>query len=68
MIFQPGKTERVTVGNDIWIGAQSVIMHDIANGCVVGAGSVVTKDLTDSNCIYAGNPARFIKKRDDSIK
>jgi acetyltransferase-like isoleucine patch superfamily enzyme len=68
MIFQPGKTERVTVGNDVWIGAQSVIMHDIANGCVVGAGSVVTKDLTDSNCIYAGNPARFIKKRDDSIK
>ena len=34
----------------------------IKQGCVVGAGAVLTKD-TDTLGIYAGNPARYIKKR-----
>ena len=29
---------------------------------VIGASSIVTKNLKDSNSIYAGNPAKFIKK------
>ena len=34
----------------------------IGNGCVVGACSVVTKDIPDYE-VWAGNPARFIKRR-----
>lgn len=53
----------VIIGNDVWIGGNSVIcpgVH-IGNGAVIGAGSVVTKDIPD-NCIAAGNPCRVIRK------
>jgi acetyltransferase-like isoleucine patch superfamily enzyme len=33
----------------------------ICDNVVVGAGSVVTKDITEPG-IYAGNPARLIRK------
>ena len=54
----------VVIGNDVWLGACSVIMSGvtIGNGAVVGANSVVTKDVPDY-CVVAGNPARIIKKR-----
>ena len=35
----------------------------IGKGAVVGAGSVVTKDIPDGE-VWAGNPARFIRKRE----
>lgn len=39
----------------------------IADGAVIGAGAVVTKDVGPYD-IWAGNPARFIRKRfDDEI-
>lgn len=48
----------------MWIGANAVILDGvyIGKGVVVGAGSVVTKDL-EEYCVYAGNPARFIKNK-----
>ncbi len=54
----------VTIGNDVWIGTESIIMSGvtIGDGAVVGARSVITKDL-DPYAIWAGNPACFIKKR-----
>ena len=53
----------VTIGDDCWIGGNTVILPGIkiGNGCVIGAGSVVTKDLTISG-VYLGNPAKLIKK------
>ena len=41
----------------------------IADGAVIGAGSIVTKDVGPYE-IWAGNPARFIRKRfdDDTIR
>ncbi|MES3040554.1 MAG: acyltransferase [Pseudomonadota bacterium] len=59
-------TARINVGNDVYIGMNSMIMPGVSIGdnVIVGAGSVVTKDLP-SNGVYAGVPARFIKSLDD---
>ncbi|MBO4922842.1 MAG: CatB-related O-acetyltransferase [Bacteroidales bacterium] len=63
--------DKVTiVGNDVWIGANAIIIQGvkIGNGAVIGAGSVVTHDVGDYE-IVAGNPAKVIRKRfsDDII-
>lgn len=52
----------VTIGDNCWIGAGSVICPgvSIGNNVVVGAGSVVTKNFCD-NVVIAGNPAKVIK-------
>lgn len=52
----------VTIGSDVWIGGNCVILPGvtIGNNVVVAAGAVVTKDVPD-NCIVAGVPARKIK-------
>lgn len=54
---------KITIGNDVWIGGNTVINPGITigNNIVVGSGSVVTKDLRD-DCVYAGNPAKFIRQ------
>jgi len=63
--LQGETTEKVRIGNDVWIGANAVILKGITigNGAIIGASSVVTKDV-DPNTIVAGIPARFIKKRE----
>lgn len=54
----------IKIGNDVFIGAKVIIMPGICidDFAVVGAGSVVTKDINKHE-IFAGNPAKFIKKR-----
>ncbi len=54
----------VNVGNDVWIGAHSVLLSGITvgDGVIIGAGSIVTKDLPDY-AIVGGNPARLIRMR-----
>lgn len=54
--------ERPTIGNNVTVGANVVIIGDINIGdnVIIGAGSVVVKDIPD-NVIVAGNPARIIK-------
>lgn len=53
---------RPIIGNNVCIGANSVIIGSIriGNNVIIGAGAVVVKDVPD-NCIVAGNPARIIK-------
>lgn len=53
----------VTVGDNVWIGGNSVILPGvhIGSNVVIGAGSVVTKDIPDW-CLAAGNPCRVIRK------
>jgi len=55
----------IDIGNDVWIGANSVILPgvSIGDGAIVGAGSVVTKSV-GCNEIVAGNPARKINIRE----
>ena len=56
-------TKPVVIGDDVWIGANAVILPGVTIGkhCVVAAGAVVTKDVPD-NCVVGGVPAKLIKK------
>ena len=60
---------RVRIGNDVFVGANSVIMDGVQIGdrVIVGAGSVVTKSVP-SNAVVAGVPARFIRSFDSYEK
>lgn len=60
--LQAGIKNRVTIADDVWVGARAVIMADVAPGTIVGAGSVVTKQLKP-NSVIAGVPARVIRIR-----
>jgi acetyltransferase-like isoleucine patch superfamily enzyme len=53
------------VGNDVWIGAQAIIMphvRQIGHGAVVAAGAVVNKDVPPY-AVVVGNPARVVRFR-----
>ena len=56
--------ERIEIGNDVWIGINSVILDGvkIGDGAIIGAGSVVTKDV-DDYAIVGGVPAKLIRYR-----
>jgi len=64
MIEQATTEKDVIIGDNVWIGANVLIMPgcNIEDGVVIGAGSVVTKNLP-KNSICAGIPAKVIKKR-----
>lgn len=54
--------KKTQIGNHVSIGTNATIMPvRICDNAVIGAGSVVTKDI-DEPGIYAGNPAKLIKK------
>ncbi len=50
------------IGDQVIIGSNSTILPVyICSGTVIGAGSVVTKSIKKKG-IYAGNPAKFLRK------
>lgn len=61
----PRKGDTV-LGNDVWIGRESVIMPGvkIGDGAIIAAYSVVVGDIP-AYTVYGGDPARFIKRRFD---
>lgn len=52
----------ITVGNNVWIGGNVVILPGVTIGSnvVIGAGTIVNKDIPD-NVVVVGNPVRVIK-------
>ena len=56
-------TKPVVIGDDVWIGANAVILPGVTIGrhVVVAAGAVVTKDVPDYSLV-AGVPAKVIKQ------
>ena len=70
--FNPQKRANITpkpvkLGKNVWIGSDSTILPGVivGDGAIVGAGSVVTKNVLP-NTIVAGNPAKFIKKIEET--
>lgn len=61
----PRKGDTV-IGNDVWIGRESIIMPGvkIGDGAIIAAYSVVTRDVP-AYTVCGGNPARLIKARFD---
>lgn len=59
----------IILGESCWIGMNSVILPGIVLGdfTTVGAGSIVTKSFPEGHCVIAGNPAKIIKKTNNSI-
>lgn len=57
-----GKTADVAIGNNVWLGVNSVVLKGVSIGenTVIGANSVVTKDIP-ANVVAAGNPCKVIK-------
>lgn len=62
--LQPISREGITIGDDVWIGANAVILDGISIGshAVIGAGAIVTRNVP-SWTIAVGNPARVVRSR-----
>ena len=56
-----GSRGKVKIGNNVFIGFNTIIMKGvtIGNNVIIGAGSIVTKNIED-NSVVCGNPARKI--------
>ncbi len=54
----------VTIGNDVWIGADVVLKNNITigDGAIIASNSVITKNV-EPYTIVGGNPAKLIRKR-----
>jgi len=57
----------VTIGNDVWIGAQAILLDgvSIADGAVIGAGAVVARNVP-AYAVVSGVPAKLSRYRFES--
>lgn len=60
---QKVETAPIIIGDNVWIGANSVITAGVTLGkhVIIGGGSVVTKSVPDYS-VAVGNPAKVVKK------
>jgi len=64
MCYQSSTPKGVKIENDVWIGANAVILDNVTirEGAIVAAGAVVKKDV-EPYSIVAGVPAKKVRKR-----
>lgn len=62
------KIGRVNIGNNVFIGAESVILPGvtIGNNVIIGANSTVTHDIPD-NLVAAGSPAKIVSTLEEYL-
>lgn len=62
------KIGKITIGNNVFIGANSTVLPNVSigNDVIIGAGSVVTKNIPD-NSVAAGNPAKVITTKSEYL-
>ncbi|WP_087004473.1 acyltransferase [Rhizobium sullae] len=65
---QPHVALGILIGDDVWIGANAVILDGvtIGDGAVIAAGAVVTKDVPKL-AIVAGVPAKVVRRRGETV-
>jgi acetyltransferase-like isoleucine patch superfamily enzyme len=65
MFMQPCEAAPVAIGDDVWIGANAVVLPgvSIGSGAVVAAGAVVTSSVAP-RAVVAGVPARALRHRE----
>lgn len=63
------KIGKVIIGNNVFIGAGSIVLPNVTIGddVIIGAGSIVSKDIPN-NSVAVGNPIRIIGKTTDYIE
>ena len=63
---QHTKGKPITIGNNVWIGANSTVLPEVSIGdnVIIGANSLVSKNIP-SNSVAVGNPCRVIKPKED---
>ncbi len=63
-----GEYQKVTIGDDVWIGRRVIILPGVTIGSssIIGAGAVVAKDIPPYS-VAVGNPARVIKNRKEIL-
>lgn len=58
------KNTKIVIGNDVWIGASTVLLPNITigNGAIIGAGAIVTRNVPDF-AVVVGVPAKVLRYR-----
>jgi putative colanic acid biosynthesis acetyltransferase WcaF len=61
-------TARITIGQDVFVGARAFVMPGISigDGAMVGACSLVTRDV-EERTVVVGSPARFLRSTKDAL-
>ena len=64
--FKAGEKKQTVIGNDVWIGANAIILAGvtIGDGAIIGANSLVTSDVEPYSIVY-GTPAKHQRYRFD---
>jgi len=64
ILNQKSVLKKVNIGRDCYFGTGSVVLGGVSvgDGAIIGAGSIVIKNIPAGE-VWAGNPAKFIKKR-----
>lgn len=59
----------ISIGDNIFVGANSTILYDvnIGNNVIIGAGSLVNKDIPDGS-VTAGVPCKVVGRFEDYKK